>query len=94
MIDTIRLEIKGLSPRDVEKVASRLESHLIVDNLNGSVRSEITRGTLLGSWDSRISVQIRDYEYQVYRTEVSKFIGKLEISDHKNSKVLPVKVKC
>jgi len=94
MIDTIRLEIRGLTGEEVAQVKTRLESHLIADNATGAIRSEIIRGTLLGSWDSRISVQVRDYEFKIYETEEFKNIGRFKIKDQENSKKLPVKVSC
>lgn len=94
MIDTIRLEVKGITGPDMERIKSSLESHLVVDNQSGQVKSELTRGSLVGSWDSRISVQIRDFEWLVYESEARKNIGKLCIKDQHNSKKTPVQVKC
>lgn len=92
MIDTIRLEIHELPKQDVAKVREKLESHLVVDNKSGLVQSEITRGSLKGSWDSRISVQIRDYEYKTLETVNMKRVGRFKIIDAVNSSKKPVRV--
>ncbi|MEM4958887.1 MAG: phage/plasmid replication protein [Nanopusillaceae archaeon] len=94
MIDTIRLEIRGLSPADIEAVKVKLDSHLVLENETGLVRSEFTAGSLRGSWDSRISVQVRDYEFVALeqREQRIKAIGCLSVVDCMSGPSMPHKV--
>jgi len=92
MIDTIRLEIKNIAPIVLQRIKLQLDSHLILENKSGVVLSEITRGSLRGSWDSRISVQVRDYEYVTMQTAHTKKVGILTVIDAHNSISRPVRV--
>lgn len=92
MLDTVRFEIRGITAADMAKCKLKLDSHLVLENESGSVRSELIRGTLTGSWDSRISVQIRDYEYQTHYQTCIKNVGCLRMVDQTNTVARPVRV--
>lgn len=94
MIDTIRLEIRGIESENIPAIKRKLDSHLVLENETGAIRSEFTAGTLLGSWDSRISVQVRDYEFVALPPgpKPEKSIGRLSIVDEMQEKAMPQKV--
>lgn len=65
MLDTVRLR----SPYVTESTAQRIEQHLVrrsaVEMATGTVIWEFTTGSLEGSFDSRISVQLNRSEYRM-----------------------------
>ena len=88
MIDTIRVKIEGLPAKAIDSIKYRLQSKLTIDNDTGEIRSEFTTGTLLGSYDSRISVRIKDVEYIPASTVVSNDIHKLHTKELRTRKEL------
>lgn len=63
LIDTIGLKIPLCGESSVAAVTSALEIVSRSDGETGEIFSSFTRGSLAGSWDSRISAAIRDREY-------------------------------
>lgn len=83
MLDTIRLEIHGLSRRSIRRISRHLETFTIVQNDTGFVSYELTRGHLLGSWDYRISIQPRNYRYTTRISDCSFTVGRHRIASEK-----------
>ncbi len=71
-LDTLKLRSPYLS----ESVASAIEQRLVlktaIDRVTDKVLYEITSGTLLGSWDSRVSVQVLREEHRAHGRTVIK----------------------
>jgi II/X family phage/plasmid replication protein len=63
MIDTIRLASPSLSEEIAERIALSLKIRSQVDAPTGEIEWSFTSGSLSGSWDSRISVQIEREEW-------------------------------
>lgn len=77
MIDTIRLEIRGLDPAQIAHISRKLDTLYRVSNGDGQVVYAITSGQLLGSWDYRVRLVLRDYDYiSVERDEPVSRIGR------------------
>ena len=93
MIDTIRFEIKGIPESDIVKLSRKLDKYLVVEGETGALVKEVTRGSLRGSWDNRISILVRDFEYKIIEEENNYNIGKIHIVGA-NKKKIPVQVSC
>jgi II/X family phage/plasmid replication protein len=63
MIDTIRLASPSLSEESVQRIALSLKIRSQVDAPTGEIEWSFTSGSLAGSWDSRITVQVERDEW-------------------------------
>lgn len=80
MIDTIRLQIKNITLSDMEQIKTTLSTCYTVNNDDGSIQHQFTKGSLRGSWDYQIRVFVRDTVFQSVEVEDKPFyIGKHEI---------------
>lgn len=68
MIDTIRFEVL-LDQLEIDIVSSKLDTICCIDNSTGEQKSSFCKGSLLGSWDSRISCMVRNSRYVSIETE-------------------------
>ncbi|MCK5616651.1 hypothetical protein KAR91_83090 [Candidatus Pacearchaeota archaeon] len=63
MIDTIGFKIP-IFPGSEQRISRELEIITTTDGSTGEELSKFCRGSLKGSWDSRISISIKDRQYQ------------------------------
>ena len=69
MIDTIGFHIP-LSSENIQRVQNKLDTHQVIECETGVIKSEIFRGSLVGSYDNRISVQIRDFDFKNHEQDI------------------------
>ena len=63
MLDTIRFFMQ-LPPEQIAKVKTFLSDHLIISNDTGAATHQFTTGYLLGSFDYRIKVFVKDSRFE------------------------------
>lgn len=64
MIDTVRLASSSVSEATIKQVEQFMERRSCVHLGTGELSYEFTSGGLLGSWDSRVSVQVEREEWK------------------------------
>lgn len=67
MLDTVRLRSPFIAADLARQIERRLVKRYAVELSTGDLLWELTSGSLEGSYDSRISVQVNTKEYQVVR---------------------------
>ena len=67
MLDTVRLRSPFIAEDLARQIEQRLVKRLAVEVSTGDLLWELTSGSLEGSYDSRVSVQVNRKEYQVVR---------------------------
>ncbi len=101
LIDTIEVQIP-IKKSDQPKFEKGLDSYLVLENGTGEVKSQFTRGSLKGSWDSRISVSICDRKWESFEIEQEackirhrlKYINKRKTTTFKHKVKVPMMVEC
>lgn len=92
MIDTIRLEITGLSSPNLESIKNSLDTLTRVSNEHGELKSIFTQGELQGSWDYRIRAFVSDIGWQ----SIEEKIETGRINEHRfyrtKKRTIPIKV--
>jgi hypothetical protein len=78
MIDTIKFYIKGISENSIHKIKERLTDSLKIHNDTGELISKFTSGTLLGSYDSRISIRVKDQEWKASQSHIQWLVNDAE----------------
>jgi II/X family phage/plasmid replication protein len=63
MIDTVRLASPPLPEALIERIEQQLVLRSALDLSTGDLQWQFTRGSLSGSWDSRVSVQVEREEW-------------------------------
>ena len=71
MIDTLKLKSGPISEELAGEVESRLVTRLGVDNRTGECLYELVSGSLDGSWESSVSVNVLREEWVTYRSTVA-----------------------
>jgi len=88
MIDTIRSCIRVKSEL-IPLIEAKLNNHQVFSNETGEILSQYTRLNLQGSWDSNISIMIRDQKWVIRKIDnKTKCIGKFKFKSYREIPLL------
>lgn len=77
MIDTIKLKSPAISEEMAWKIERHLQTRSGVDNATGEELYEFVSGSLAGSWESSVSVNVARQDYVTYRPTLANPGGRV-----------------